>query len=107
MVDSLFESSHTFIFMLKQFLNTLIITSFPVRLPTDFQLFIFAYKVLMYIFEMESICTILWDILKMAIYVMDCLTSVWIVFAELATVDKGKIWGYLGIDMEPNINESV
>ena len=107
MINSLLKSPDNLVLVIKKFLYTFIITSFPFRFPGDLQLFIFSDQVLMDILEMKSISSVLRDILHVTIDIVDCLTTIGEVFAETRAVDEGEVRLDFRINVEPDIDKVV
>ena len=76
MIYFLFEVSNGFRFVLKELGKARVISSFPIWSPGNLTFFIFGNKVAMNIFEVIDICSILRNILKMAIDGMNGLTLI-------------------------------
>lgn len=103
----LFESPDVFGVMLKEFGEVRVISSFPFRLPADFQSLVLANKVPMDILEVEDISSIFRDILYVTVDVMNGLTPVAVILAELFSVYHLEVGFNLWIRVDPNVNKSV
>ena len=103
----LLESSHIFRLVFKYFLELWVISSFPFRLPSHFQFFVPSDEIAMNVHEMKDVSSILGNVLNMAIYFMDGLTSISIIFAEFCAINHLKVRFNFLVRVNPDINEGV
>lgn len=61
----------------------------------------------MNIFKVEGVGSIFRDILHHTFYVVDCVTSISIVFAEISTIYHVKVRFNFWIRMNPHIDECI
>ena len=106
-VDLLFEGPDIFRLMLKKFREIGVIASLPFGFPAHLHSFVSSDEISVNILEVEDVCSIFGDVLKVAVDVMNGLPSIFVVFAELLSIDHLEIGFNCGIGVDPDIDKSI
>lgn len=93
--------------MFEKFSQIGVVPPLPFRLPGDFQFLVFANQISMNILKVKGISSIFWDVLHVAIDIVDGLATVGIIFAELLTIDHFKVGLHCWVNVYPYINKTV
>lgn len=106
-VDLLFEGPDIFGLVLEEFRKIGVIASLPTGFPTHLHSFVFADKISVNILEVEDVCSVFGNVLEVAVDVMNGLPSIFVVFAELLSIDHLEVGFNCGIGVDPDIDKSV